>query len=320
TGKSWWKKARYTTLIPEKDFKQFKIFEKGLPPCPPCGEDFSTPQLQNEDTCFQVDYFLMYNLQVKIKLFDRRFVKIRVPREYVNTDYTYYMGCDRRRILKWEVQKGKRKEKYYFAKLARNTFYLENITRAMECCKAEPEPSHCEFGLVGCRGGNSASSAPTIILEAGNNYQQKKNVPFVVTGINKLWDRGQASALAGADLDKCFYGSLRFQYNYFSIPYGIFKALNGWQNPGNLGSLDKYARFYVGSEIKFKSKTSAVQYCEQNLHLGISFVNVREGAFFQRVFFQWGMGYDYTGTVSKKMYPVLQVGTDLKLLRLKKTR
>ena len=71
TGNFWWDKKRYVAKIPTKNYKTYKIFKTDSLPCNSCSQDLAIKNtIDNIADCFQVDRFLMKNIQLKSKFFN----------------------------------------------------------------------------------------------------------------------------------------------------------------------------------------------------------------------------------------------------------
>ncbi|HXB40487.1 MAG TPA: hypothetical protein VNZ49_08090 [Bacteroidia bacterium] len=312
TGRFWWARSRNTALVLKESFRKFKIFRKHPLPCGECSETFEVNKpLSKVDTCFQTDYFLMHNLQVKVPLFPRSWVRVRVPREYVDISCDYFIGCHKDWKLKWEERSGRKNQKYFFTKLPVRIFYLENITRYTDCCTYKPEPSECDKGIIGVCPLSPPDKALMIILEPGYNYQLKTHLPYFMLGLGKNWDKGLFALLSGIDINHNWYSTLRYQYYYLSFPFK--SSVISWQSPGSALTIERYGRLYIGSELNALI-TQSTNYISQNLHLGLALVNYKYRAFFQRAFIQYSVNVDYSGNYSSKtIFPMLQAGIDCKL-------
>lgn len=319
TGNLWWSKTRYVATIPKQDFDTYKIFKIEDLPCDTCNEDFQTKsEISKEDTCVQVDRFLMENIQFKTRLFNNKWVKIRAPREYVNIEDRYFIGCGFQNELVWETKKSRRKQNYYYSKLPRHFNYIANITRVMDCCKNNPEPSECDRPIIFCRTLGEPDRSFILNAEIGSHYQQSKFTPYAGLGISKEGFFSRVSILAGADIDLSFYGSLRYQYHFLSFPFSVFNLFSTWQSPTEQQVITRYGRLYLGTELKTRINKTKQDYLEQNIHIGLAAVNTNSDAFIPRIFVQYGLGFDYLGTYSTGVYSIVQLGLNMKIARLNK--
>jgi hypothetical protein len=303
------------TLIPKKDFQQFRIFKSGKEPCEECSEDLEARKgIVYESTCIQVDRFLMKSLQAKTGFFRPRSVKIRALREYVNPGDRYYIGCDMERELIWKTQKGKKKSKYYYASLPIQGWHLENIIRVMECCKSKQEASECNIGMISCGGMSLPDRAVLFLAEAGDYYRLKKHKPYLALGLSNWGRPGVLSFFAGTNSDLDIYASLRYQYHFLNFPFSMLNPASSWQSPGNMWAPDRYGSLYLGTELTTLQSTDAkVGLLEQNLHLGFAVMSSRNRPRIPRIFIQGGIGYDYLKNYSLKPYFVAQAGIQFRL-------
>lgn len=319
TGKSWWANYRYVTTIPKSDYDKFKIFQLGELPCNDCSEDIKNQKTNSkENACMQLDRFLMENIQVKTKIFNRKTVSIRAPKEYVDITDKYYIGCNYDLPLYWKTHQGKRNKNYYFTQLPIYNLYLKNIVRTMECCNSNPELSECDKALIKCQTLSSVDKSVTLIGELGNHYQFVQHIPYVSMGISKCGNYSQSALLIGTDIKLNLYGSLRCQFNFVSFPFSALNPISSWQSPNNIYEIEKYGRLYIGTELKTRFNNSTPDLFEQNVHLGISYVNSIYRALIPRVFIQYGIGYDYLKNYSIKPYSVFQMGINFRIARLGK--
>lgn len=319
TGKLWWSNTRYVATIPKEDFEKYKIFKVDDLPCDSCSEDFRTKALiLNEDTCMQVDYFLMDNMQIKISIFNRTSVKIRVPREYVNLEDKYYIGCGYENELIWTTKQGKRKQPYYYSHLPIYFNYLGNITRVMKCCKSNPEPSECDQQLMSFSTLCSAKGGFRLNAELGTYYQQSKLTTYIALGLLNEGSFSRVSLFVGTDNNLSIYSSLRYQFHFISFHYRILNPFSPWQSPKYRNITYKYGRFYIGTELKSRILIHNPDHLEQNIHIGFAAVNTHYNTIIPRIFLEYGIGFDYLGVYSKRFYSILQLGLNIQIAKFKK--
>ena len=319
TGNLWWSKTRYVATIPKEDFDTYKIFKIEELPCNTCSESFQKKaEISKEDTCIQVDRFLMENVQLKSSPFNNRSVKVRIPREYVNIDDKYFIGCGFQNELKWETKKGRKKKNYYYSEIPRYYNYIDNITRVMGCCKSNPEPSECDKSIIYCSTLREPDSSFILNAEIGNYYQQLTHSPYGAFGISKEGCFSRISIIAGTDIDLSFYSSLRYQYHFLSFPFSYLNPLSIWEIPTKQQVINKYSRFYLGTELKTRINDNKQDYFEQNIHIGLAAVNTNRDAFIPRIFVQYGIGFDYLETYATGIYAIVQLGINMKIVRLNK--
>jgi hypothetical protein len=319
TGNYWWSNSQYTALIPKKDFDRFKIFKISDPTCDTCSEDFQNQvSMEKEDKCLQVDRFLMKNIQFKMPWFNNRWAKIRAPREFVDPDDRYFIGCNSEIELKWETKKAKRKQNYYYSRLPRSFDHMANITRLMDCCKLKPEPSECDKALIFISDLGAPDNSFVFFAEPGCYFQQSKFTPYCGFGLSKEGNLLRGSFMIGTDIDLSLCGSLRFQYHFVSFPFSMLNPVRVWQSPNAEHVIERYGRLYLGTELKTRFNDKGRNYLEQNIHLGLAIVHTSIDAFLPRIFIQYGVGYDYLRISSSKLNSVVQLGLDMRIGSIKR--
>jgi hypothetical protein len=260
----------------------------------------------------------MKNIQFKMPWFNNRWAKIRAPREYVDPDDRYFIGCNSENELKWEVKRGKRKHNYYYSQLPRYFDYMANITRLMDCCKLKPEPSECDKPLIFISLLEAPNHEFTFFAEPGCYFQQSKFTPYFGLGISKEGDLLKGGLMIGTDIDLSLCGAIRFQYHFVSFPFSILNPMRVWQSPNSKNVIERYGRLYLGTELKTRFNNKGRNYLEQNIHLGLSIVHTSVHAFLPGIFIQYGLAYDYLRINSTKLYSVIQLGLDMKIYRVRK--
>jgi len=319
-GHLWWSNKRYVTTIPKASFEKYRLFRIDDPPCNDCHEPFdSIPEIKKWRVCQQTDYFLMKNLQFTFNFLNKRRVKVRVPREYVNPELNYYY--DYKKEINWETKSGSKNANYLFTELPHDEGLIENITKdAMcplqhygDCIPRDTSLSGYSWDMP-CYMNMRGYMGLFIIGELGSYYQNDSLIPYASLGIEKRGLRSRLSLLAGTDIDWGFYGAFRYQYNFFEQPLRVFNPFNSWIKPGGGGRM--YGQFYLGTELKTRINGDEDPLLEQNIHLGFAAVNNTSNPILSRGFFQFGYGHDYLRNQEKNFYPVLQVGIVFDLLAL----
>ncbi len=319
TGSFWWLKQRPVALIPEKNFDQFRIFTIDTLPCDTCNEDFAnTSKITNQEPCLQVDRFLMRNLQCKTNWFKSSEFKIRVPKEYVDIKDKYYIGCGHSTRLHWETKKWGKRKNYYFTKLPivfLNMNYIANITRDMECCKTDPEPSDCNKGMIGvlpwfCIPRNQDYR---FVARAGVFYPQKTFLPFLGLGISKAQLITEEHLFIGVDLQNNLFASLEFDLYLLSFPWQMLSPFSNWQTPGPQLAFSNYAEVYVGSELRGHLNLNSSNNLYHTAHIGLCHTNAKPKAILNRIYLQSGIGFDYLDSNPFKSFGVAQFGIDLSI-------
>ncbi len=318
TGNFWWAETRYVAKIPKESFDKYKIFKIEKPPCKTCSENFKkTSKILNKDTCIQVDRFLMKNIQLKRQIFTINSIKVRAPKEYVNINDKYFIGCNFENELKWKTKNWRKRKNYFYTKIPRYPDRVANITRIMDCCKSNPEPSECNASLIKCDSRLLTAPDRSFILNAkfGNHYLKSKHYPYMAIGISKEGLKGRLGVFLGTDIELSFYSSFKYQYHFLSFPFSSINPFPKWHSPTNYPLISRYARLYFGSELNIKTNKIAQATQGQNFHLGISFVNLKDQAIINRIFFQYGYELDYSGNRESFGYPIIHLGFNIKIYK-----
>jgi hypothetical protein len=313
-GKEWWKSYQTTAAIPKKDFDAYKIFKITDSPCTACNENFSEQtEIVNEDKYLHLDTFLMRKIQFKVPFLIKNRVNIRAPKEYVHIEDTYFIGCSLTDTLNWKTKKAKRKQNYYYAHLPVVGGYVSNISRLMSDCQHAPEPSQC--GKPMYSGAKFVIDKSFLLnAEIGARYFASKIAAYAGIVFSKEWEYSRISAQIALEHNLCYHGSLNYQFHFFSFPFYKTKNFFTWASPDNYSLISRYARLYLGTELRSGINKEKKAYIEQGMFLG--FVVVNYDLFLSRIYIQGGVGIDYLKNLSSTFYPTIQVGITMRIARL----
>lgn len=313
TGSLWWKRKRLVATIDKDDFEQFSIFMKIKEPCTKCDEHFdSIQEIRKMDTCQQIDPLVMSKLQYRYPLFKTENVKVRVPREFVDTSINYfiYKDGDSHKVM-WDVHSGKKRKHYFYTTLPVVDDKIVKIERFYPCSKFErcydSEPYKLLDYCLGC------ISYPTawfkFNIETGAHYQFREIVPYGAIGMTYNRQLTDYELFVGLHTKGTLYCSGRMRYNFFSFQLSDLKQENTWQHIKERPLNKKYwiGRLYIGTELKTSLGKEDYQYFECNAHGGISFLRARSN-FPERIFLQGGIGYDFFNSNNVRPYGILQIG------------
>lgn len=161
----------FEALVPLSSFNSYKIFRVTGQPCSACSEPLEEEdKISLVDTTRQVDHLLMKNMQFKRSFLSEKIKQIRVPREFIDSEASYFMGCDMETELIWKEKRGRRKKKFLFLDLKtmnkkeqyynkrkkRNIYYtrhyFQNIMKVTQRCSAFYMDSKCDIPYVYYRG------------------------------------------------------------------------------------------------------------------------------------------------------------------------
>jgi hypothetical protein len=301
------------TTIPAEDFQRFRLFKISSPPCDTCHEDLlKNRKLLNKDSSMQIDKELMKVVEVKINMFNLSKLRIRAPKTHVCLDDNYYAGCDATEELSWK----KKKKKYYHSKLPIHTNVVSNITRIREYCKYNPEPPDCSqpFGKFSFYEG-----AHSFLLhgEVGGYCQLNGCSPYAGLGIVKEEGNERLNLLLSTNKDFNFCSAINYQHHFFYFPLSILKNFSLWLRPGESTSATKFVRMYAGTELKLSIVEPKHTNLEQNLQIGMAYMNNGQKAFIPRIFVQYGIVTNYLNKADG-FYSIVQAGINMKLMSLSK--
>jgi hypothetical protein len=324
TGKLWWRKTRWVATIPRASFIQYNFFLLEDAPCAGCTEEVFTA-----DTIIMTvpkvypDLFLMNNMQMKTRLFNRDQATIRIPKEYIDLDRPYYirgailqkpMFYQSQSQIEWTTKKrGRKKQDYYYTKLFLNENVMPSILqiRLTTTCLNAPvwDPSGWGWGNnMNCGTGNLRGYPLGFkgLLEPGVFYHNDTLVGYLAAGFaysNNIYVQAQA----GVNSHLGFYGAANFRYPFVGFNLQALSPSKKWVNPGGGGSSSGYGRFYAGLDTKTSFNQKYQSFFEGNLHLGIAIEPSIFGVY-PEFYLQGGVSYDFMQRINTKAYGYGQFG------------
>ncbi|NOQ73931.1 MAG: OmpA family protein [Crocinitomix sp.] len=317
TGRLWWEKKRYTTTVPKRYFELYKLFSIKSAPCDGCSEELlSKDSILITRRANYLDLFLMNNIQMKYGFFNKKQLKIRAPREYVDLDETYRYNfpgpAHVSGIVEWETKKGRRKRDYYYLNLPIEGYIFPNFTksRMVSRCisKGNGFGNGDGGGPWGCGGIRHSIPHFEVNLEAGAFFQNDSLTGLLAVGVSSTTKNTYAAILGGINTYKRFYGSARFQFFFFDFPFQALSIRNRWIKPSLNEPTYKFGRLYAGFEMKTSYREENAQFFEQNVHLGVARVNTNEYWGMRRIYLQGGFANDFLNRTNDKGYPFVQIG------------
>jgi hypothetical protein len=284
TGLLWWKKKRYVATIPKSSFDKFHFFTLKNGPCDGCSEEVITKDtLIFTKILFYADRFLVNNAQLKVRYFGKKKLKLRVPREYVDISEQYYYSLNARRShsnnsFGWETKRGKKRQNYYFAKIpiVENRVPWVKRMRLTTVCMNDSIYTAAEGdnnGFIDCGTVGFAGGSFRLDMELGSFYQTDSLTAYFALGGSYTSPKSYTAILGGINTHGSFYGSARYQYNYFSFPLRAMNVANRWEQLGPGRNVSSIGRFYIGTEIKTSFNKTDQSFMEGNLHLGFVITN-----------------------------------------------
>lgn len=318
TGMLWWKKKRYVATIPKASFNKFHFFTLEDGPCDGCSEEVITQDtLILTKALFYADRFLVNNAQLKVRYFGKEKLKVRVPREYVDITDKYYYSLNARRAYSnqsfgWETKRGRRRQNYFYAKIpiVKNRVPWIKRMRLTTVCMNDSiyTATGNDNGFMDCGTLSFGGSSFRLDFELGSFYQTDSLTGYFAAGGSFTSRKSYTAILGGINTHASFYGSARYQYNYFTFPLRAMNVGRRWEALGPGQNVSTIGRFYIGTEIKTSFNRTYQSFMEGNLHLGFVITNFRSRASVPRFFIQGGIARDFIDHASSDPYGFVHIG------------
>ncbi len=320
TGSFWWKKKRLVATIPQKSFDQFQFFTLQNAPCDGCSEKiFPSDTIIMDISQYYIDHFLLDNMELKVHFFGGHVATLRFPKEYVDTsiDYYYIDRTDHQVPVVWEIKNGKRKQNYAYTKLPivdNKIPVIWKIGLTTKCYSASTGLPNKKRRWIGCGGMRGTPEIEfQVNLEPGVFYHNDTVTGFLALGISYTTKNSYTSITSGINTHMGFYGSLRYQYHFFSFPFWSLSPGNNWSQSSENVEINRYGRIYAGTELKTSYNKKYQSFLEGNVHLGILHVNTKRSAFVPRIYLQSGIAYDALNRINQSPYGFVQLGLIMNL-------
>lgn len=319
TGRMWWYKKRYVTSLSKTSFETYRLFRLEDLPCNDCNEPFdSIPRLTKSDSCVIYDEFVTKNFQFSYKLFDRSRVKVRVPKEYIDTSTNYYSYYDsKEETVNWQTKNSSRKSHYYFTELEQIDGNIEFIYKEAICAKKNyseciESGSSVTINKPFCMYTPPLFNNFSLIVEIGNHYQNESHLPYAALGVSRDDFNSRYSLLVGSDINLGLYSSLRYDYHFLYFPIQQLNIFRSWHHPNKTSYFT--SALYLGTELKASLNNKKDPLLDQNVHMGFAIINYKTKPVISRIFVQFGYGYDYFQNQNSRFYPILQGGVVFKII------
>lgn len=297
--------AAYITSLPKADFDRRGVLVEKIGDC-------LEPTL---DTCVRIDHALMQELQYRPGFNSSKGLMVRAPRSIVDPTARYYYGCRPGLPFKWEERSGKKHSAFFYTRLPVWQGFARGISREMVSCAGSCDTTHCNRGIIRCQYRAPADLAPKLIVEGGFHGQWNDNRPYLNVGFVKAGLQGLASAQVGIDSDLRPLASFRYQFHFLQFSALQIVPTELWLWPSDQAIIYRYYRTYVGTEFRWRAGSVEEGLLEQNLHLGIAYVNEKPDALLTRIFVQSGAAIDFRSATSDQPYLCWSVGTFFGLYR-----
>lgn len=305
----------YYSRVPKNDFGEFGIFTMTRPPCAVSTYDQdeyfelkSGPKVK----CLQVDRFLMHHLLVKRILFNKKEVRVRVPKVYVNMDNVYFFEAGdtvkwsslpplsekrkkKNRKRRWRKRKLKKaaQNKYYYTRVRTRSSVLENVLRIMDCSPSYSEPSEAKRPFCSALGPCVVKCGKQLdlFLEAGFHSFLSVNRNYLALGSRFLKENHTLRIAAGISDSTSFFGSVSYAYSLFSFGLSNPAHTASWTEPHKLENPKTFVSLYAGTRLNaFGGETWILN---QNVHGGAS-LDRTISKYKASLFSEIGLGTNYS--------------------------
>lgn len=321
TGKLWWREKRLTATVPKDSYDKYGLFYLENPPCEGCKEQlFKKDTNVFERTIIRADYFIMSVTQLKAKLFRPNLLQIRIPKEYMEEDESYYAlkvinnGVQRER-LNWETKRGKKKADYFFAKIkieGVESVSIGSPQRVSYCPNRGPKPNSINgFGGWNCGGIRDDFSFPGVFFFAPGIhafYHNDTLTAFVSMGVGYELKQHELTVNMGINHRLGLYYSGYYHFNFLNFSTMTNRMLDPWQKVVN-SRFTTTIKGYVGPEFRSSYNKKYRSFSELNVHLGFS-VAWNNGL---NYYIHGGIARDLSNRINTSFYPYIQAGIRFRL-------
>ncbi|NRA13216.1 MAG: hypothetical protein HRT57_14815 [Crocinitomicaceae bacterium] len=230
-GNFWWKKTRLVTTIKGTGFDKYKMFTLAGAPCDGCIESvFTEDTVFRKVTYYYPDYFLMDNMQAKAIFFGRNQIKIRVPREYVDLEETYFATTNPSKratggSVIWTTKRGKRRRNYYFTKVNASSGLITYLKTAVQTIRCENKRAggRREFH---CRHYSGWGAEFQVNIEGGIFHHNDTTSGYVVAVLSAHNYRSNIYLQGGINTHGGFYGTAKYDFHFLTFPIASLSPSN----------------------------------------------------------------------------------------------
>lgn len=313
TGMLWWREKRLTATIPQDSYEKYGLFYLENPPCDGCKEQlFKQDTNVFSGTSIADDYFVMSVTQLKKRLFRPNSLKIRVPKEYIQENESYYAikkysYTEKSEHLEWKEKRGKRKANYLFAKISikdAETISIARPQRVSYCPIVDGGGLYRRGFACGNRRTNSSSPGGFSLLPAVHAFYHNDTLTaFVSVGLSYCLNRHELAANIGINHRLGLYYSAYYHYEIFSFEMMRNRLLDPWQKI-NESRTSKHVGIYAGPEFRSSYTKRYRSFSEVNIHAGFS-VEWNSGFGY---YVHGGVARDLENRINTGFYPYIQTG------------
>jgi hypothetical protein len=308
TGESWWLSQRYIATIKKSDFDRFRLVMKSNIPCDSlandCGFRLSDQDIQlNNNMQLDVAVFLMNNLRIKQRFFNKRKLRIEVPRKFIDLNKVYYFGLKKIEIS-WHTRKGKRHQKYYYADVkmdGKNSSEFTIYTSHVGSCFVQ----QITGGSQGLKCRITTDNSSSIGFEIGDRNAIPSHLGYLGLYAKHCWDRSEVNLLLALDTDWDPFLSARFDYHFIGVNKSGFSV-----KP--IVYSGRWFCLYGGTTLNVVLQNAEQLMSNHDVHLGIDVTNYSTHRSFQRIYLEGGPMIQYTA-LSQPIQPQFRLGVQFGL-------
>ena len=308
SGESWWQRQRYVATIKKPDFDRFRLVMKSNIPCDSlsndCGFRLSDKNIQlNNNLQLDVDVFLMNNLRIKQRFFNKKKVRIEVPRKFIDLKKEYFFDRNQNEKINWYSRRGKRHKKYYYADIKRRrneniefSIYTNHVGDCFVKAGSAGYTIHC---------GTRTSTSSSLGIEIGDRTISPTHLGYLGLYAKHCWDRSEVNLLLALDTDWDPFLSARFDYHFIGVNKSGFSV-----KPVVYSG--RWFCFYGGTTLNVVFQNIQQLMSNHDIHLGIDFTNYSTHRSFQRIYLEGGPMIQYTD-LSQPIRPQFRIGVQFGL-------
>jgi len=324
--------------IPKTSFTAYKIFRVTGQPCSECSESFENEnKISLIDTTRQVDHLLMHNMQYKRSFLSKKIKQIRVPREYIDPQANYFIGCDVATELIWKEKKGRKKKqflyvdlktmrkqnKYYSKRRGMDMYftydYFPNIMKVTKRCSESYMRSWCEHPFVFIDYCGTNWGHPRFSVLWYNEYSRSYNEK-AFTGLGLRLESNWSFVEVHANIQNpspAYHIKGTGRLYLINIPISYLNPLKSWHSLSEGGHKERYVRLY-GSVSHIKSFGESID--DQNeisLNIGLECFTERLNFMGANYYMEIGTAHNFANADLSALYPVFKVGTAFRLYNIR---
>jgi|GEM_PF-3731241 len=287
SGEDWWRKKRFVATIKKEDFDRFKIVKKSDKPCDSlnegCGFKLTDKNIKLKyGNYLDLAYFLMNNLQIKRKFFNRKMIRIEAPRKYV-INYQFFLDPKGELPIVWYSKWWRKRRSSSFADIPLKLLKNDKLAIYTYFGRSSCDSGSVQFGCINLPGMGSSISFG---FELGDRILTPNHFGYVGMYGKCAFRSSEFDVLLGIDTDWDPFISARFDYHFIGLNQNGFL-----RNPAvysqNLFGL------YGGTTLDVIAPDVKRLTANQDLHLGLDFTLSYSNKPIHRIYLEAGPMIQY---------------------------